>query len=111
MTLHHVADLPSALDHISGLANPGGLVVVVDSASAKALTPSGLRIWAFKNLVYDTYNAFQKFRYNMDRQWIDHRVSDRYLDPVTFEGVYGQAFPGAAVGPIEDRYTAVWEKK
>ena len=113
MVLHHVPDLPRALDHIAELVAPGGLALLIDA------TQSPKPRWKWyagnvRNLVWDlrarTPDAWERFRLNCDPHWIDHLVHDRFLSPEDFISVYSTAYPGAVVAPLGGLYTVAWEK-
>jgi len=110
MTVHHLPDVEAGLRHIAQLVKPGGMAILVDNATAHPTSRMRQRLWAAEVLAQDIVNAFRKFRFANDRRWLDHLMSDRYLSPETFTAEYGKAFPGAAVGPVGDLYTAVWER-
>lgn len=110
MTIHHLPDQTAALEHVASLARPGGLVVIIDNAESQRVTRTSVRLWALRELVSDVYNAVLKFRFTIDPRWVDHVVSDRYLEPEMFEKVYASALPGAAIDQVAHRYTAVWER-
>lgn len=113
MTLHHVPKLTETLDQIRGLVNPGGIAVLVDAAQP----PKPRWMFHFGNglrfagdLRHRDRFAWERLRLNSDRQWIDHKVSDRFLSPKEFVATYEHAFPGAIVAPVSGVYTAVWER-
>lgn len=110
MTLHHLPDIQAGLQHIAQLVKPGGMAIIVDNATVHATSRAGQCLWAATVLVQDVFNAFRKFRFAINSRWLDHLMSDRYLSPETFKAEYEKAFPGAAVGPVRDLYTSVWER-
>jgi 2-polyprenyl-3-methyl-5-hydroxy-6-metoxy-1,4-benzoquinol methylase len=110
MTLHHLPDVDATLRHIASLVKPGGTAILVDNAMPNSTTRMGQRIWAAQVLAQDILHAFQKFRFALNKRWLDHVMSDRYLTPERFVAEYGKAFPGAAIAPVGHLYTSVWER-
>ncbi len=113
MTLHHVPQLTETLNHIRELVAPGGVAVLVDAAQP----PKPRWMFHVGNLLRfagdvrrrDRF-AWERLRLNSDRDWIDHKVSDRFLSPEEFVTTYKGAFPGAVITPVSGLYTAVWER-
>lgn len=110
MTLHHLPDVEAALKHVASLVKPGGTAILVDNAQPHATTRMGQRVWAAQVLAQDILHAFQKFRFAINKRWLDHVLSDRYLTPEAFVAEYGKAFPDAAITPVRHLYTSVWER-
>jgi 2-polyprenyl-3-methyl-5-hydroxy-6-metoxy-1,4-benzoquinol methylase len=97
MTLHHVPDLQAALAHVKALLAPGGQIVLVDSHPAQSgmhlirrilhrLVPLRPRLhamavlWLAANLARrGPVTAWEIYRLHTRRQWLDHRVSDRFF--------------------------------
>src|SRR5215472_2036123 len=105
MTLHHVPDLQAALAHIKELLAPGGRIVVVDAYPAESalqrLVPLRPRLHAGavlrlgSNLVRrGPATAWQIYRLSTRREWLDHRVSDRFFSPEELEQCCAALFPG-----------------
>ncbi|WP_238335302.1 class I SAM-dependent methyltransferase [Kribbella amoyensis] len=114
-TLHHVPDLPAALRHIRGLVAPDGRIALADTVSKHPSTP---RWWLYggevrkfaRNLVNrGPAEAWEIFRLSTG-PWLDHRVSDRYLDRDGFERVYGAAYPGATFVQVGRAHAALWQR-
>jgi len=112
MVLHHVPDLPRALDHIASLVTAGGLALVVDAAQP----PKPRWKWHASNalsLAWDLRardrDAWEKFWLNSDPRWIDHLAHDRFLSPEEFVATYSKAFPGAVIAPLAGLYTVAWQ--
>lgn len=112
-TLHHVPDLPAALTHIKGLLAPGGQAVLVDVVSPWAANP---RWWLYggevrklaRNLVRrDRAQAWEIFKLSTG-DWLDHRVSDRYLSRRQFEESYSAVFPGATFTQVGHAQAMLW---
>ena len=110
MTLHHVPDMESALRGMSELVTPGGLVVIVDGAREPIGSRWKMLYWNLGTLIKDLAKAFEKFRLNMDRSWVEHLLSDRFLSPERFVATVEAALPGASITPISGLYTAVWQR-
>ncbi|MEV0162580.1 class I SAM-dependent methyltransferase [Nonomuraea fuscirosea] len=112
-TLHHVPDLRAALRHIRTLVAPGGRAVLVDTVSPRPANP---RWWLYGGAVRKLLPnlvrrgpapAWEIFRLSTGA-WLDHRVSDRYLNREQFERGYGEIFPTARfhnVGP----HAMIWD--
>ena len=112
MTLHHVPDLRAALAHIKGLLAPGGRIVLVDSYPADAALPPALRILhrlvplrprlhagavlRFRaNLArLGPATAWELYRLSIRREWLDHRVSDRFFSREELDQCCATLFPG-----------------
>lgn len=112
MTLHHVPDLQAALAHIGGLLAPGGRIVLVDpypdeSALHPArrilqrLVPLRPRLQAMAILRFGANLgrrgpaiAWEIYRLQTRREWLDHRVSDRFFSRAELERCCATLFPG-----------------
>ncbi len=105
MTLHHVPDLHAALAHIRELLAPGGRIVVVDPYPADSvlqrLVPLGPRLHAgaVLRLGIDLVrrgpaSAWEIYRLSTRREWLDHRVSDRFFSPEELQQCCATLFPG-----------------
>ena len=97
MTLHHVPDLQAALAHVKGLLAPGGRVVLADAHPAESAThparrilhrmvPLRPRLHAMAVLRLGANlarrgpaTAWEIYRLSTRREWLDHRVSDRFF--------------------------------
>jgi len=96
-TLHHVPDLYTALSHLKALVAPGGRLVVVDSYDigpdprwprrlVQRLVPLRPRLHAMAGLGLAANaarrgpgTAWEIYRLTTRREWVDHRVSDRFF--------------------------------
>jgi ubiquinone/menaquinone biosynthesis C-methylase UbiE len=115
-TLHHVPDLPAALDQIRAMVAPGGRAILIDIADDRPAIPRGwLKRQAAKGLVKDLTRhrrpvgeAFELFRLSVRSGWLDHVTTDRFLGPDEFVRVYGGAFPGSEVVPMDQARILVW---
>ena len=112
MTLHHVPDLQAALAHIKGLLAPGGRIVLVDpypTESALHLTlrvlyrlvPLRARLHAGAVLRFRVNlaargpaAAWEIYRLQTRRAWLDHRVSDRFFSREELDQCCATLFPG-----------------
>lgn len=105
MTLHHVPDLHAALAHIRELLAPGGRIVVVDPYPADSvlqrLVPLRPRLHAGAVLRLGTglvrrgpASAWEIYRLSTRREWLDHRVSDRFFSPEELQQCCATLFPG-----------------
>jgi SAM-dependent methyltransferase len=112
MTLHHVPDLTVALAHIKELLAPGGRIVVVDPYPAESarhlsrrilqrLVPLRPRLHAGavlrfgRNLVRcGPATAWEIYRLSTRKEWLDHRVSDRFFSPEQLEECTATLLPG-----------------
>jgi SAM-dependent methyltransferase len=105
MTLHHVPDLQAALAHIKELLAPAGRIVLVDSYPAESalerLVPLRPRLHAGAVLRLGTNlvrrgpaTAWEIYRLSTRREWLDHRVSDRFFSPEELEQCCATLFPG-----------------
>ncbi len=110
--LHHVPDLPAALSHLKRLVAPGGRLVVVDSyppGSAPGLARRmlhravplrpRLHALALQTLAANLIRrgpgiAWEIYRLSTRREWLDHRVSDRYFSREELVRCCGELFPG-----------------
>ena len=112
MTLHHVPDLRAALAQIKQLLAPGGRLVLVDpypqeSALRPArrmlqrLVPLRPRLRAMAVLRFGVNlggrgpaTAWEIYRLSTRRQWLDHRVSDRFFSREELDQCCAALFPG-----------------
>jgi SAM-dependent methyltransferase len=108
MTLHHVPDLHSALAHIRELLAPGGRIVAVDPYPANSvlqrLVPLRPRLHAGAVLRFGTdlvhrgpATAWQIYRLSTRKQWLDHRVSDRFFSLEELQQCCATLFPGCKI--------------
>ena len=113
-TLHHVADLSTALLHLRRLVRPGGTTVLIDNVAPRPSVPrwrhvaGAIRRFPFDVLRLGPLNAFWMLRFQVGRPWLAHMASDRYLSQREFERVYGAAFPSARFARLGYLHTAVW---
>ena len=112
MTLHHMPDLRAALARIKGLLAPGGRIVLVDSHPAEsALHPAWRILYRLVPLRPRLHvGAVLRFRANLARRgpataweiyrlqtrraWLDHRVSDRFFSREELDQCCATLFPG-----------------
>jgi len=114
MTLHHVPDLHAALSHIGSLLAPGGHMALVDTYVPGLRTPEWIarrtidrtlplrpRLHALaalhlaRNLARrDAATAWEIYRLQASRSWLDHRVSDRFFTRDELERCCRSLFPG-----------------
>jgi SAM-dependent methyltransferase len=115
MTLHHVPDLRVALAHVKGLLAPGGRIVLVDPYPAESdlhlsrrslhrLVPLRSRLHAMAILRFGANlarrgpaTAWKIYRLHTRRQWLDHRVSDRFFSREELEHCCATLFPGSQI--------------
>lgn len=111
-TLHHVPDLHAALSHLKTLVAPGGRLVVVDSYDigpdprwprrlAQWLVPLRPRLHAMAGLGLAANlarrgpgTAWEIYRLKTRREWLHHRVSDRFFARVEMVRCCDELFPG-----------------
>jgi SAM-dependent methyltransferase len=111
MTLHHVPDLKAALAHIKDLLAPGGRFVLVDPYPQESalhpvrrylqrLVPLRPRLHAIAVLRFGTAlarrgpaTAWEIYRLQTRREWLDHRVSDRFASRDELEQCCAALFP------------------
>ncbi|WP_371400416.1 class I SAM-dependent methyltransferase [Kribbella sp. NBC_00662] len=113
-TLHHVTDLPAVLRHIRSLVAVGGRAALTDTVSPRPANP---RWWLYggelrklaRNLVRRNPDAWEIFRLGTG-DWLDHRVSDRYLSRAGFEQTYGAVFPGGTFTRVGHQHAVVWPR-
>ena len=112
MTLHHVPDLRAALAHMKGLLAPGGRIVLVDPYPAESalhptlrvlyrLVPLRPRLHAGAVLRFRTNlvrrgpaTAWEIYRLQTRRAWLDHRVSDRFFSREELDQCCATLLPG-----------------
>jgi SAM-dependent methyltransferase len=112
MTVHHVPDLQAALAHIKGLLAPGGRIVLVDSHPDESelhparrilcrLVPLRPRLHAGAVLRFGPNLtrrgpaiAWEIYRLQTRREWLDHRVSDRFFSRDELKRCCATLFPG-----------------
>lgn len=116
LTLHHVPDLHAALSHIKVLLAPGGRAVVADMYAPQ----SALRApkWMLRRMAHRVVplrsrlhglavyhlgadlirrgpaTAWEIYRLSTRREWLDHRVSDRFFSREELERDCETLFPG-----------------
>jgi ubiquinone/menaquinone biosynthesis C-methylase UbiE len=111
-TLHHVPDLHAALSHLKRLVAPGGRLVVVDSyPPGSALSPArrmlhravplrprlhalAVQVLAANLARRGPGTAWEIYRLSTRREWLDHRVSDRYFTREELVRCSDALFPG-----------------
>jgi 2-polyprenyl-3-methyl-5-hydroxy-6-metoxy-1,4-benzoquinol methylase len=113
-TLHHVTDLPATLRHIRSLVAVGGCAALADTVSPRPANP---RWWLYggevrklaRNLIRRNPHAWEIFRLATG-DWLDHRVSDRYLSRAGFEQAYGAAFPDGRFESVGSQHALIWHR-
>ena len=115
MTLHHVADLPATLGHLKRMVAPGGRIALVDTVSPRSANP---RWWLYAGEVRKLFRnlrqrgpteAVEIFLLSTG-EWLDHRVSDRYLSREQFEQAYGEVFPRAHFDRVGRAHGTIWDQ-
>ena len=115
-TLHHVPDLDGALQRIRSLLAPGGRVVLLDNVAA---TPAVPRWWfrreALRRFGADVLRrqrplreALELLRLQLNRAWLDHVTTDRFLSPSEFRQHYGAVFPGGQFADLYRTCVLTW---
>jgi ubiquinone/menaquinone biosynthesis C-methylase UbiE len=114
MTLHHVPDLHAALAHVRELLAPGGRIVLVDSHPGESvhpalrllrrLVPLRPRLRAMAVLRFGANlasrgpaTAWEICRLQTRREWLDHRVSDRFFSREELQQCCATLFPGCTL--------------
>jgi 2-polyprenyl-3-methyl-5-hydroxy-6-metoxy-1,4-benzoquinol methylase len=113
-TLHHVADLPAVLRHIRSLVAVGGCAALADTVSPRPANP---RWWLYggevrklaRNLIHRNSHAWEIFGLATG-DWLDHRVSDRYLSRAGFEQAYGAVFPEGRFVQVGGQRAVIWHR-
>jgi len=114
-TLHHVTDLPAVLRHIKTLVAVSGRAALVDTVSARPANPrwrlygNEVRKLAQNLVRRNVAEAWEIFRLSTG-DWLDHRVSDRYLSRAGFDQVYGAVFPGGTLTPVGRAQAVIWDR-
>jgi SAM-dependent methyltransferase len=115
-TLHHVAELPSALYRMRSLLRPGGRVLLVDLVDDRPAVP---RAW-FRRRAWRTFGAdlrhrrrpvgeaAELLRLQLDRDWLDHQTTDRLRPAPDWDAHCRAVFPGASIGPLDRARTVAW---
>jgi len=89
--------------------------VLVDTVSARPANP---RWWLYggqlrklaRNLVLrGRADAWEIFKLSTG-EWLDHRVSDRYLSRQQFEKTYAAVFPGASFTRVGNAHAMLWTR-
>ncbi len=107
-TFHHISPLAPALAHVRRLVRPGGWVVLSDNVqrspawmtwmwrhggfrlnSARAVPRLARRV-GFRS-------AWQAYRFDVSKPWVEHKKSDQFLDSDEFDKTSLEAFPGADI--------------
>lgn len=115
-TLHHLTDLPRALELLRSLVAPGGHAVLLDCVAPRPTPPAwGYRVGAlikFPSYVraHGLRDAGWLLKFQWVGPWLDHLTSDTYLSPEQFRLEYGRVFPG---GSVVDRgfLALVWQRE
>lgn len=116
LALHHVPELHAALSHVKTLLAPRGRAVLVDVYALGSAVRSPLwmlrqlvdrvvplrprlRALAVQNLAANLVRrgpatAWEIYRLSTTREWLDHRVTDRFFSRDELEGSCEALFPG-----------------
>ena len=115
-TLHHLPNLPAALDAIKKMLNPHGKIVFLDNIS-EVETPAtiGYILGAAIDFRPDcsTYgfgNALRLLKFRWSPAWLKHLASDRYLSERRFRKIYGRCFPGCYFVKLGCFMGVIWEQ-
>lgn len=111
MALHHVPELWPALAHIKGLLASGGRLVLVDSYPAESvlerMVPLRVRLHGMAVLRFGTNLvrrgpaiAWEIYRLQTRKEWMDHRVSDRFFSREELEQCCAALFPGCRLARL-----------
>jgi SAM-dependent methyltransferase len=116
-TLHHVPDLPFALEQIRSLVRPGGHVILVDNVDPRHHAP---RRWlvseARKALLSDLRHrrpvrrAVEVYRLSTHPSWLDHVSTDVFLTAAEFADIHGRVFPGAEFTAMYRTMAMHWQE-
>jgi SAM-dependent methyltransferase len=121
MTLHHVPDLRAALAHVSDLLAPGGRLVLVDAYPAgsalQRLVPLRPRLHAGAVMRLGTNlarhgpaTAWEIYRLSTRREWLDHRVTDRFFTPALLDQCRAALLPGSTTERLGGTITGLtWD--
>jgi ubiquinone/menaquinone biosynthesis C-methylase UbiE len=114
-TLHHLHNLPVAIQSIKKLLNPHGKIVFLDNIS-EVETPDtiGYIASAAKDYItdcseYGFRNALRLFKFRTSPSWLKHLAADRYLSEGKFKKIYGRCFPGCYFVNLGCFMGVVWE--
>ncbi len=102
-TLHHVPDLPLALEQVRSLVQPGGQAILIDNVDPRHRAPRRwFRAEARRALLLDLRHhrrpvreAVELYRLSTDPGWLDHLTTDVFLTREEFTQLYSPIFPGA----------------
>ena len=117
--LHHLHDLETALDHLGRLVRPGGQLLVVDDVhdgdDRRHVSRSRLRADAWRTCGADLLHrrrpaaeAVELLGLRLNRDWLDHRVSDRLHPPGEWERLAARVFPDAVITQLEQARGLHW---
>ena len=115
-TLHHVADLPTALARIRSLVRPGGQAILVDNVDPRRQAPRRwYRAEARTTLLLDlrhrrrpVRDAVELYRLATHPGWLDHLTTDVFLTPDQFTTTYRTTFPDAELTPLHRALALHW---
>jgi ubiquinone/menaquinone biosynthesis C-methylase UbiE len=115
-TLHHLPDLPAALDAIKKMLNPHGKIVFLDNISeVETPTTIGYILGAVRDFIPDcsTYgfrNALRLLKFRLSPGWLKHLASDKYLSERRFRKIYSRCFPGCYFVKLGCFMGVIWEQ-
>lgn len=106
--LHHLPDLRTALEHFCSLVRPGGQLLVVDHVDERRHgSRSGLRREAWRACCADVLRrrrpageAAELLRLQLNRDWLDHRASDRIHTPAEWDRLAARVVPDGAISSL-----------
>lgn len=112
-TLHHVADLTTALEHLRGLVAPEGAATLIDCVSRWrpprwVYQAGAVREFPGNLARYGSREARWLYGFQTSRPWLDHLTSETYLSRRAFEARYGAVFPGARFRSDGPTHATIW---
>lgn len=116
-TLHHLQNLPSTLQAIKNLLNPGGKIVLQDNVS-EVETPATIvyLAGAVESFLPDLFkyglgDASRLFKFRTSQPWLKHLASDKYLSEQQFKELYGCTFPHSSFQRMGCFMGMIWEER
>jgi 2-polyprenyl-3-methyl-5-hydroxy-6-metoxy-1,4-benzoquinol methylase len=116
-TLHHLAEVETALHRIRSLVRPGGRVLLVDLVDDRPEVPRRwLRARARRTFGADLLHrrrpvrqAVELLRLQLDPDWLDHQTTDRLRPAEDWDAHCRAVFPGAALVTLDRARALTWE--